>query len=92
MKKNKDPKSLLSNYGYKKYLTIEGKSEVCLNEKKLEEQKKWDGLHGIITNSEKLTPKELLEQYRGLWQVEESFRITKHDLKYVPYSIGRQIE
>lgn len=84
LKKNKDPKSLLSNYGYKKYLTIEGKSEISLNEKKLEEQIKWDGLHGIITNSKKLTPKELLEQYRGLWQVEESFRITKHDLKVRP--------
>ncbi len=84
LKKNKDPKSLLSNYGYKKYLTIAGKSEICLNEKKLEEQIRWDGLHGIITNSKKLTPKELLEQYRGLWQVEESFRITKHDLKVRP--------
>lgn len=84
LKKNKDPKSLLSNYGYKKYLTIEGKSEIALNEKKLEEQIKWDGLHGIMTNSKKMTPKELLEQYRGLWQVEESFRITKHDLKVRP--------
>lgn len=84
LKKNKDPKSLLSNYGYKKYLTIEGKSEIRLNEKKLEEQIQWDGLHGIITNSKELTPKELLEQYRGLWQVEESFRITKHDLKVRP--------
>ena len=26
----------------------------------------------------------ILEQYRGLWQVEESFRITKHDLKVRP--------
>ena len=27
---------------------------------------------------------ELLNQYRGLWQVEESFRISKHDLKIRP--------
>ena len=84
LKKTKDIKSLISNYGYKKYLNIKSSSEISLNEKKLEEQKKWDGLHGITTNSKNLTPKELLEQYRGLWQVEESFRITKHDLKVRP--------
>lgn len=27
---------------------------------------------------------EIFERYRGLWQVEESFRITKHDLKAHP--------
>ena len=43
----------------------------------------WDGLHGIITNSD-LSPQEALRQYRGLWQVEESFRINKHDLKIRP--------
>jgi transposase len=84
LKKNKDVKSLISNHGYKKYLNIKSSSEISLNEKNLEEQKKWDGLHGITTNSKNLTPKELLEQYRGLWQVEESFRITKHDLKVRP--------
>jgi transposase len=84
LKKSKDPKKFISNYGYKKYLTIPGGSEISLNEKKLEEESKWDGLHGIITNSKNLTSNKLLEHYRGLWQVEESFRITKHDLKVRP--------
>lgn len=84
LKKSKDPKSLISNYGYKKYLTISGESEISMNEKKLEKEARWDGLHGIITNSKQLSPKELLEHYRGLWQIEESFRITKHDLKIRP--------
>ena len=26
----------------------------------------------------------VLEQYRGLWQVEETFRVTKHDLNIRP--------
>jgi len=77
-------KSLISNYGYKKYLNIPSGSDISLNEKKLEEAAKWDGLHGIITNSQTLSPRDLLEHYRGLWQVEESFRITKHDLKVRP--------
>jgi len=55
-----------------------------VNEKKIEEDAQWDGLKGIITNNSELTNKELLQQYSNLWQVEESFRITKHDLKVRP--------
>lgn len=82
--KNKDPSQLISNYGYKRFLKIKGKACVSLDEEKLSEAAKWDGLHGVITNSKTLNSKELLNQYRGLWQVEESFRITKHDLKVRP--------
>jgi transposase len=31
-----------------------------------------------------LTATQIIEQYHGLWQVEESFRISKHDLKVRP--------
>ncbi len=84
LKKSKDPSHLISNYGYKKYIKLSGKSEISLNEDKLNEEEKWDGLHGVITNSQSLTNEEILHQYKGLWQIEESFRITKHDLKVRP--------
>lgn len=84
LKKNKTPKSLLSNYGYKKFLKVEGETKISIDEAKLLDQEKWDGLHGVISNSKELTAFEILDQYRGLWQVEESFRITKHDLKVRP--------
>ena len=38
----------------------------------------------IITNNSELTDEEIISQYANLWQVEESFRITKHDLKIRP--------
>jgi len=41
-------------------------------------------LKGIITNNYNLTNEELINQCSNLWQVEESFRITKHDLKIRP--------
>ncbi|KIC71463.1 Transposase, IS4 family [Neochlamydia sp. TUME1] len=84
LKKSKKCQAFISNYGYKKYLNIKGQSQITLNEEKLQEEAQWDGLHGIITNAKHLSPHELLEHYRGLWQVEESFRITKHDLKVRP--------
>ncbi len=39
------------------------------------------GLLGVTTNITNTPPKTLLMHYRGLWQIEESFRINKHDLK-----------
>ncbi|MBD3840073.1 MAG: transposase [Epsilonproteobacteria bacterium] len=57
---------------------------MTLNEDKIVEDEAWDGLKGIITNNEALSNEELIHQYSNLWQVEESFRITKHDLKIRP--------
>jgi len=57
---------------------------IRLNEEKIKEDEQWDGLKGVITNNTTLTNEELLSQYSNLWQVEESFRITKHDLKIRP--------
>ena len=91
--KEKSPKSYLSNSGYKKYLQLEGaedsKNSNCefklvIDEDKIKEDFVWDGLKGIITNNSELTDEEIISQYTNLWQVEESFRITKHDLKIRP--------
>ncbi len=84
LSKSKDVKHLISNYGYKKYLKIKGEHQLDVDEEKVMEAAQWDGLHGILTNIKDLTSKELLEQYHGLWQVEESFRLQKHDLLIRP--------
>ncbi|MEA3331564.1 MAG: IS1634 family transposase, partial [Campylobacterota bacterium] len=88
---SKSVKSQLSNNGYKKYLQLESSDKntscdlsIALNEDKILEDEAWDGLKGIITNNQALSNEELIHQYSNLWQVEESFRITKHDLKIRP--------
>lgn len=82
--KSKNPASLISNYGYRKYLKIEGQTKVELDEEKLAKSAAWDGLHGIITNKKDITAKEILDYYHQLWQIEENFRISKHDLRIRP--------
>lgn len=82
--KSKDPKSLLNNYGYKKYLEIQGEANILINEAKIKEAARWDGLLGVVTNIKDKNPEPLLVHYRSLWQIEESFRINKHDLKMCP--------
>lgn len=92
LKASKSVKSQLSNAGYKKYLQLESSDDtkkscdlsIVLNEAKILEDEQWDGLKGIVTNNTTLSNEELIHQYSNLWQVEESFRITKHDLKIRP--------
>lgn len=84
LNKSKNPESLISNYGYKKYLKIQGQSTIVLNEEKLASDQKWDGLHGVMTNTKNIDVAEILTHYKGLWQIEETFRLTKSDLKIRP--------
>ena len=91
LESSKSVKSQLSNNGYKKYLQLESSDNssscdlsIVLNEEKIEQDALWDGLKGIVTNNITLSNEELIHQYSNLWQVEESFRITKHDLKIRP--------
>lgn len=84
LSKSKNPKTLLSNYGYKKYLKIAGESTLQFDESKLAEEARWDGLYGVITNVKEKSAEAVLDQYRGLWQIEECFRVSKHDLKIRP--------
>ncbi|NQT66196.1 MAG: IS1634 family transposase [Actinobacteria bacterium] len=73
----------LSNHGYRKYLKVEGKSKLSLDETKIATDAKWDGLHGVVTNSD-LPPASVLSKYNDLWNVEAAFRVTKHDLAVRP--------
>ena len=91
LENSKSVKSQLSNNGYKKYLQLQSSDtknscdlSITLNEEKIKEDEAWDGLKGILTNNTLLSNEELIHQYTNLWQVEESFRITKHDLKIRP--------
>jgi hypothetical protein len=60
--------------------------ENSINKERLSKEVLWDGLHGIFTNIKEkdMLVEEILTQYHGLWQVEESFRINKHDLRMRP--------
>jgi transposase len=85
LKNNKNnPSDLISNFGYKKFLKITGDATVEVNQEKIEREKLWDGLHGVMTNHPDLTPEQIIQQYHGLWQVEQCFRISKYDLKIRP--------
>jgi transposase len=86
LQESKKPQSLISNYGYKKYISIDGDARIQVNMEKLDREALWDGLHGVFTNTKEkeINAEEILTHYHGLWQVEDSFRIDKHDLRMRP--------
>lgn len=80
-----DIKKLIQNGGSKKWLKITGPTNTgVLNNDKIENEEKWDGLHGIIVNDSDIKIEDALERYKGLWQIEAAFRLNKNDLKMRP--------
>ena len=86
-------KKHINNKGYNKYLQIEGDVKIKINYSKFEEDAKWDGLKGYITNT-RLSKEEVITQYSQLWQIEKTFRISKSDLQIRPiyHRLRKRIE
>ncbi len=80
---NRLTKKQINNRGYNKYLKISGDLKVEIDYEKFNEDEKWDGLKGYITNS-KLPRDKVIENYKNLWQIEKAFRISKTDLEVRP--------
>ena len=83
LKSGKLTKKHINNRGYNKFLELDGKIDIKLNEEKIEADKRWDGLKGYVTNT-KLPPKVVINQYNQLWHIEKAFRISKTDLRIRP--------
>jgi transposase len=93
LKTGKLTKASINNRGYNKFLEIENEIKITLSTEKIEEDKKWDGLKGYITNT-RLSTEEVLDNYKDLWQIEKAFRVAKTDLEIRPiyHRVQRRIE
>jgi transposase len=69
------PKTLIGNKGYRKYLKVDRES-VKIDQKKIEEESRFDGTWVLITNTN-LPADEVALKYKELWQVEHVFRDVK---------------
>ncbi len=61
---------------------------VYLDEKKIEEEAQFDGYYALVTSELDMPEQEVIEHYRGLWKIEESFRLTKSDLEARPVYVS----
>lgn len=86
-------KSNINNKGYNKYLKLQGEIRIEIDYDKFNNDKRWDGLKGYITNT-KLSNKQVIENYKNLWHIEKAFRMSKTDLRIRPiyHRLQRRIE
>jgi transposase len=77
-----NPKSLIGNKGYRKYLKI-GKDSVSINQDKIEWESRFDGKWVLITNTN-FPAQQVALKYKELWQVEQVFRDVKSVLETRP--------
>lgn len=55
-----------------------------LDLKKIQEEEKYDGYYSIVTSEKNLSDSEIRDIYKGLWEIEESFKIIKSEFKARP--------
>jgi len=83
-----------TSYGCTKYINnirfneetgeIPSGLELSLKLDKIREEEKYDGYYSIVTSEKNLSDKEIRDIYKGLWKIEESFKITKSNLETRP--------
>lgn len=72
---------------YAKYLDLnDNNSKITfnINNQKIIEDEKLDGIKGFVTNDFQITANEIIEHYNNQYEVERAFRISKTDLKIRP--------
>ncbi|MDQ0258120.1 transposase [Evansella vedderi] len=84
---------------YVKNLTFDKETGEILNsanqtllfdEEKLRKEEELDGYYAILTSEYQESDERIVEIYRGLWKIEESFKVTKSDLESRPIYLSRQ--
>jgi len=63
---------------------LETDSILSINYERIAEEEKYDGYYALITSELDDTDEHIVSMYRGLWRIEESFKITKSVLGVRP--------
>lgn len=63
---------------------IVGGRMLSINEEKIAEEEKYDGYYSIVTSEKELSDQEIRDIYKGLWEIEESFKTIKSEFRARP--------
>lgn len=62
---------------------------LSLNEARIREEEKYDGYYSIVTSEKHLSDTEIRDIYKGLWEIEESFKIIKSEFRARPVYVKK---
>ena len=98
-----DPKKYTKaiTYGAAKYVknlefdketgqVLDGKKRPYFDAQKLAQEELLDGYYAIVTSELHMSDWEVVDTYRGLWEIEETFRVTKGTLEARPVYVSRE--
>jgi len=84
-KKKINAKEFVTNTTYKRYVVgLNNGKKLVLNEKAIAEDAARDGFFGVVTNIEGTSAQKIVENYKTLWIIEDSFGELKGTLKARP--------
>ncbi|MDR1293272.1 MAG: IS1634 family transposase, partial [Clostridiales Family XIII bacterium] len=63
---------------------------LILDKEKIAEEEKYDGYYAIVTSELDEPDEHIIDTYRGLWRIEESFKVTKSTLKSRPVYLSTE--
>jgi transposase len=69
---------------------INPKQILSINYELVREEEKYDGYYVIVTSELGMSNEQIITTYRGLWEIEETFRVTKGDLEARPVFLSRK--
>ena len=69
---------------------LEGKSHVYFDFDQLAKEEALDGYYALVTSELHMSDWQIIDTYRGLWEIEDTFRVTKGTLEARPVYVSRQ--
>lgn len=69
---------------------VEAADVLEFDEERLAAEEACDGYYCIVTSETDMGDGDIIEAYRGLWKIEESFKVTKSDLETRPVYVSRE--
>lgn len=98
---NPDKFNKYNSYGAAKYIKhiefdeetgeiIKAKSVIAFDDEKLAEDEKYDGYYVIVTSKYQASDEWVIDTYKELWRIEETFKVTKSDLEARPVYVSRE--
>ncbi|MHB9094298.1 MAG: IS1634 family transposase [Eubacteriales bacterium] len=66
------------------------KHALIFDQEKLRQEEELDGYYAIVTSEWEESDERIIEMYRGLWKIEESFKVTKSDFEARPVYLSTQ--
>ena len=87
-----------TGHGSAKYITgidketgeVSPEQILSLDFEAIAEEEKYDGYYAIVTSEHEMSSEKIIENYRGLWEIEETFKITKSELEARPVYVSRE--